>query len=186
MENWKNRIDQTTNEFVKHFRSLTSEQLNWKPAALTWSIAQNIDHLMVINQTYFPVLADLKAGTYKPPFIARIGFLVSFFGNVLLNSVKPDRKRKTKTFPMWEPATSPIREDILERFKKHQALLKQQIDASAPLIEKGAIISSPVNRNIVYKLSTAFDIIVTHEQRHLEQAKEVLELLKKEPDQSLV
>jgi hypothetical protein len=32
----------------------------------------------------------------------------------------------------------------------------------------------------VYKLEKAFEIIVTHEQRHFQQAKEVLDLLKKE------
>jgi hypothetical protein len=40
------------------------------------------------------------------------------------------------------------------------------------------VISSPANKNIVYKLETAFDIIVSHEQRHLEQAKEILQLMK--------
>ncbi len=38
--------------------------------------------------------------------------------------------------------------------------------------------TSPANKNIIYTLETAFDIIVTHEQRHLAQAKEVLEMLK--------
>ena len=46
------------------------------------------------------------------------------------------------------------------------------------LLEKGTVISSPANKNIVYKLENAFDIITTHEQRHLEQAREVLADLK--------
>ena len=33
--------------------------------------------------------------------------------------------------------------------------------------------TAKANKNIVYKLETAFDIIVTHEERHFEQAKEV-------------
>jgi hypothetical protein len=43
-------------------------------------------------------------------------------------------------------------------------------------VERDVVISSPANRNIVYKLKTAFDIIMSHEQRHFEQAKEVLNL----------
>jgi hypothetical protein len=46
-------------------------------------------------------------------------------------------------------------------------------------LEKGTVISSPANKYIVYKLETAFDIIVAHEERHLEQAKEVLSVLRK-------
>jgi len=44
------------------------------------------------------------------------------------------------------------------------------------LIEKQPIISSPANRIIVYKLETAFGIMVAHEKRHLGQEKEVNQL----------
>lgn len=178
MQHWLNQIDKTTDEFQNHFGALTNEELNWKPNPETWSIAQNIDHLIVINQTYFPILAELKSGKYKTPFLARFGFVVSFLGKTVLNAVKPDRKKKMKTFSIWEPAKSQISNDILARFSKHQRELKQEIEASKALIDRGAIIFSPANKNIVYTLETAFDIIVNHELRHLEQSKEVLELLK--------
>ncbi|MEX0685933.1 MAG: DinB family protein [Balneolales bacterium] len=178
MINWINQIDRTTNELTKLFGSLTSKQLNWKPNPETWSIAQNMDHIIVINQSYFPILSDLKKGSYKLPFIAKIGFLVSILGKILLKAVNPDRRKKMKTFSIWEPSKREISDDILDKFKSHQTELKQQIEGSEDLIKRGAIISSPANKYIVYKLETAFDIIVTHEQRHLEQAKEILALLK--------
>jgi len=46
------------------------------------------------------------------------------------------------------------------------------------LAEKRTIISSPANKNIVYKLRTAFEIIIAHEQRHFEQSKEAFETIK--------
>ncbi len=175
--NWSAEIDKITQSFKDKFGHLGEKELNWKPNPQTWSIAQNIDHLMVVNETYFPVLASLKAGSYKTPFIAKLGFMVSFLGKTVLNAVKPDRKKKMKTFSVWEPTVSQVKGDILQQFEKHQNELKRQIETSKELIEKGTIISSPANKNIVYKLETAFDIIVSHEQRHLEQAKEVLQLL---------
>ena len=178
MNNWINRIDRTTDEFQNLFGSLTNEELNWKPNPEAWSIAQNIDHLIIINQSYFPPLSDMRSGNYKLPFIASIGFLVSFFGKTILASVKPDRKKKIKTFPIWEPTTGNISNGILEKFSNHQTELKREIEASEELVKKKAIIASPANKNIVYKLETAFEIIVTHEQRHLEQSKEVLAQLK--------
>ena len=81
---------------------------------------------------------------------------------------------------MWEPGTRNIAEGILERFQQKQSELKILIENSKDLVDKGVIISSPANKNIVYKLEKAFEIIVTHEQRHFQQAKEVLDLLKKE------
>jgi hypothetical protein len=104
--------------------------------------------------------------------------MVSFLGKTVLNAVQPDRKKKMKTFPIWEPTTSNVIGDILNRFQNHQNELIQKIEGSQGLVEKGVVISSPANKNIVYKLETAFDIIVSHEQRHLEQAKEVLQLMK--------
>ncbi|MEX2600741.1 MAG: DinB family protein [Balneolaceae bacterium] len=177
MMNHTEEIDKTTDEFLRLFGSLDHRELNWKPDPETWSIAQNMDHIIVLNETYFPVFAELQAGTYRPPWIANLGFLASFFGKMIYNTVKPGGKMKIKTFPIWEPATSEVPEGILTRFQKHQSALKQQIEAMAEFANKGTIISSPANRFIVYRLNTAFDIIVSHEQRHLKQAREVLALL---------
>jgi len=179
MEKWLEQIDSNTQDFIKAFGNLSIKELNWKPNANTWSIAQNIDHLIVINNTYFPVIKSLRKGTYKLPFIANFGFIVSFLGKTILGAVQPDRKKKMKTFPIWEPATSDIPEGILDKFQVHQTELKRMIESASDLIDKGVIISSPANRNIVYKLESAFDIIVLHEQRHFNQAKEVFQLLQK-------
>jgi DinB family protein len=172
------KIDETTNGFKQSFGKLSAQQLNFKPNAQTWSIAQNIDHLIVINETYYPVIKSLRQGVYKTPFIGKLGFVVNFLGKMILGSVQPDRSRKMKTFPIWEPSKSEIGVDILTRFEKHQTELKNLISGCQDLLEKGTVISSPANKNIVYKLETAFDIITTHEQRHLEQAREVLARLK--------
>ncbi len=169
--------DKISQAFQEEFAALNAEQFNWKPAEGIWSIAQNIEHLIVVNETYFPVIAALKAGTYRTPFWGRFGFMVSFFGKTVLNAVQPDRRKKMSTFPIWEPAQSAIGADILERFSKHQQDLKKCMENSADLLHQGAVLSSPANRNIVYKLETAFDIIVAHEQRHLEQAREIKRML---------
>jgi hypothetical protein len=179
MINWNEQIDKITQEFISYFSELNAAQMNWKPNSDTWSIAQNIDHLMVINNSYFPIIESLQRGNYKTLFLSKIGFAVSFFGNIILKAVQPDRKKKIKTFSIWEPSKSEIPDVILTTFKNHQAELKLLIENSKELLEKGAVISSPANKHIVYTLEKAFEIIITHEQRHFEQAKEVLALLKK-------
>jgi hypothetical protein len=177
-DRWTNKIDQITADFKKEFSGLTAEQLNWKPNEQTWNIAQNIEHLIAVNETYPTVIEVVKKGTYKVPFIGKFGFMVNFLGKMILGSVQPDRKRKMRTFPIWKPATGHISGDILNKFEEHQEALKRMIAESQGLLDKDTVISSPANKNIVYKLETAFDIIITHEQRHFEQAKEVLNVLK--------
>jgi hypothetical protein len=87
--------------------------------------------------------------------------------------MKGNRSQKTKTFPIWEPSKSEIDGNIILRFKKHQEELKNMIEQCEHHIKANAIISSPANTYIVYPLSMAIDIIIAHEFRHIEQAKEV-------------
>ena len=176
--NWNTQIDTVTAEFNTTFGALSPAQLNWKPNAATWSVAQNIDHLIQINKSYYPVIDQLKAGKLQLPWMARVGFMVSFFGKMILKSVHPDSRRKMKTFPIWEPSSSDLPGDILHQFGQHQEELKRQIATSAEWIQQRAVIHSPANKKIVYSLDKAFDIILTHELRHLEQAKELLVQIK--------
>jgi len=175
-EKWTRKIDEITTAFKKEFGHLSVKRLNWKPNTQTWSIAQNMDHLIVINESYYPILKQVRENTYKLPLIAKLDFVVNLIGKAVLKAVHPDRRRKTKTFSIWEPHATELGADIIDKFEQHQSDLKKLIRESMDLVEKGTIISSPANRNIVYKLETAFDIIVTHEQRHFEQAKESLSM----------
>lgn len=173
VQHWLSKIDETTNSFQHAFGLLTESELNWKPNTKTWSVAQNIHHLITINETYYPVVKRVRDGSQKLPWIASVKFMVRFFGNFILDSIEPTRKRKMKTFTLWEPSHSNISGDIVQQFIQHQNELKNLIQSSTDLLDKDVVISSPANRNIVYTLARAFDIITTHEVRHFNQAVEV-------------
>lgn len=166
------RIDRISSDFKLSFGTLSEEQLNFKPNSNVWSISQNIDHLIVINQTYFPIFESLKKGNYSTPMLGRFGFIVRFFGRFILQSVRPDRKQKIKTFPIWEPAQS-VSSEILKRFEAHQEELKKHVHELEKFLGKKTVIHSPANKKIVYTLDKALDIICTHEERHLVQANEL-------------
>jgi hypothetical protein len=170
IESWRNRIDEVTNEFKKNFSQFSEEKMNFKPNIQTWSIAQNINHLIVTNSSYFPIIEKIRTGNYRTGCLSKFSFINNFFGNLILGSVKADRKRKIKTFPVWEPGSSNFK-DILNQFEEHQNKLKKLITESEDLLMKGQVVASPANKNISYKLELAFEIMVNHEFRHLEQAK---------------
>ena len=97
MDKWLNQIDRTTEKFIDTSSDLNAEQLNWKPNAETWSIAQNIDHIIKLNNSYCTVFENLKQGKNKLPFISRFGFVVRFFLLIQLNHMQtPAEKRKVK------------------------------------------------------------------------------------------
>ena len=174
---WKEQIEKNTQGFIEHFGVLTAEELNWKPDPKTWSIAQNISHLIQFNETYFPILESLQKEKYKPPFMAKFKFIVSFFGEMILKSVQPESERKVKTISIWEPVKSSIAEGIIDKFKQHQSELIDAMEKASDLAKKETVISSPANRFIVYPIDVAFDIIVAHEKRHLKQSKKVYQII---------
>lgn len=174
---WKQRIDAVSHAFRAIGDNLDGRALNRRPSPDSWSVAQILEHLITINQSYFPLLDQIVLGEYRLPLHGRLPFLRRYFGRFVLKGVQPDRRRRMKTFPIWEPGQSDLPTDMTDRFLKHQAKLKSRIEDALPLLEQNVILNSPASRMIVYSLEDAFEIIVTHEERHLEQAREVLDRL---------
>jgi uncharacterized damage-inducible protein DinB len=174
--NWLQRIDQQTDRVNTFFGKLTDEQLYRKPGEKIWSVAENLQHLIVINNSYFPAIEIIRAGKQKLGFLSKFAFIRKFFGKMIIAGVQADRKKKMKTFAVWQPAHFKSSENLIETFVKHQESIKKLISDSEDLLLKNAIIASPANKNIVYSLADAFEIIVTHEERHVNQAAELLKV----------
>ncbi|UCS91626.1 DinB family protein [Echinicola marina] len=180
IKDWQKQIKENTQVFLSSFGELSPEQLTFKPHPDTWSIEENIQHLMVINQSYFPIFKQLEEGTYEKPFIGNFGFLTKILGNTILKSVSPEQPKKLKTIPIWAPDKFQGEDtsNLLKEFEGHQNELSQWVGKLAPFLEKGQIIHSPANKLIAYPLSTAVEIIITHEKRHFSQSKNILTQLK--------
>lgn len=78
----------------KEFVPLSEEQLNLKPTPDTWSIAQVLDHLIVTNTSYFPVIANVAKNENHLPWYSGIKIVPLFFGKILLKAVHPDNRKK--------------------------------------------------------------------------------------------
>jgi hypothetical protein len=171
---WIDAIDRITREAIETFIKLPVEKMHLKPDPETWSIAENFEHLITINKTYFPIFEKLKHGSYQGAFISKFPYFSNLFGNLIYKSVSDGGKKKARTFPLWEPKVTKGDATVLERFQLHQDELKNWIKELEPFLEKNTIIHSPANKLIVYSLEKAIDIIIAHEQRHLDQAKGLL------------
>lgn len=174
---WIKDLDHISKEVNEKFGALSKEQLFAQPDPKRWSIAQNLQHLIQVNESYFPIFNRLDKGDLPQSFIGKIPFFRNLIGNMIYQSVSDGGKKKVKTFPLWEPSILEKEENILGKFLKQQEALKQWIDRLQPFIEKEAVIHSPANKLIVYTLPKALDIIVAHERRHLDQALNVKSIL---------
>ena len=179
------RIQQLTRELKRQaveakteFGGLSPEQLNWKPAADQWSVAQCFDHLIKTHSTYFPLLNTLAAGKYSPTIWERISPLSGFFGKMLIRTLDPANQKKSKTTSKALPAESDIDPAIIAAYAKHQqALIEHLQQLPADLAPKSVIITSPLLGFVTYSLADCFTIFEMHGQRHIGQAKRVMAAL---------
>lgn len=179
IHHWETKLKETTDLFNNTFGHLTEVELNWKPNSEVWSIAQNIHHLITTNEQYHKTIEAIRNGSATLPFIARFDFITRFLGNSIYNALEPTNHKKIKTFSVFEPNQgSNFKDDILDKFGQHQKEMITFLYDCQDLLEKNQIISSPVNRYIVYTLEKAFDIITIHELRHYNQASDLLKLRK--------
>ena len=173
------KVDINTQLFLDLLKSISHEELNWKRSKNEWSVGQNINHIIRFNESYYPIINSLNKDSLKLSLFSKSGFIVSLFGKIVLKAVQPEEKRKTKTFTLWEPEEINQTHSLIELFKNHHLDLKKLITSCENLIREEAIIHSPANRNVVYKLERAFEIIITHEMRHLKQIITLIQVIKR-------
>lgn len=166
-------LEKTAEDVSSSFGSLTPEQLNWKPVAESWSVAQCLDHLILTNKSMEPAI-DAKLTGRANSFWEKASPFSGFFGRFLKNHLMEDkRKFKAPTKAIVPP--SEIDGDIVERFCEHQRQLAGQMDDIGKLDLERTVVTSPYLRVMTYRLGDALDIMIEHEKRHIRQAKRVLE-----------
>lgn len=170
---WTSQIDEITAQYKEAFGTMGEKALNTKPSEGGWSIGQNLEHLISVSQSYYAIPDRIRANDYKLSRIAQWSFFAKTVGNMILGSVERTRKRKVKTFPVWEVSATSENPNIYREFIAEQEQLKAWINSIKDLLDRDVVIGSPANKNICYKLSKALDIIIEHQHRHFEQCLEI-------------
>jgi hypothetical protein len=155
------------------FGNLSATQINWKPSENGWSVGQCFEHLIKTNELFYDELERIASGTRQNSFLENYSPLSSFFGNLLINSLKKDaRKFKAPSQKIVPP--SEIDANIVELFAGHQSELIGKIKQTERADWRKIKITSPFMKLVTYKLSDGFQVVVEHEKRHIRQAERVM------------
>lgn len=167
-------LNKITEDAVESFGNLSTGQINWKPRTDSWSVGQCIDHLIKSNEAFDPQFEELISGNRKQSFWENYSPLTGFFGNFLLKALKNDAKKtKAPSKAIIPPSEVPV--DIIERFVAHQNDFIEKLKSIEGIDLEKTIVTSPFLKLMTYRLGTAFEIAVVHEERHIRQAKRVME-----------
>jgi hypothetical protein len=177
------RLNRLVSEIEK-MESMGSDLLLKSPEAGKWCVAEIISHM---NQAYhlyenridllLDKLPDKKIHDEKDQFRARGMAKMSI---VSMRPVNGERKRRMKTMKRFEPVLKMegISKDKLSEtfalFYRYQDHLKESIKKSRSKDVGKRRLNSAIGPIVRFYLPEAFDFLISHEERHLLQAQEVI------------
>ena len=166
-------LDELARETEASFGGLSERELNWRPTATQWSVAQCFDHLLTANRLMFQAAEEALNDARPRTLWQRLPVLPGVLGRMLIRSQAPDNVRKYTASSKAQPAARDIAADIIPRF------VEQHRDAVAwvrALDERAAgrtIMTSPFIKVITYSVLDGWRLVVAHDRRHVEQARRV-------------
>ena len=155
------------------FGALSPEQLNWKPAEKSWSVAQCLDHIIKTNHEFDSEFAKLASGTRKNSFLESYSPLTGWFGRFLVKAVSDDAKKAKAPTPRIVPP-SDIDANIVNSFAAEIDEVNKKVEACAAADRDKTVVTSPFLFVFTYKLDDAFTVLVEYSKRHVRQAKRVM------------
>jgi hypothetical protein len=134
---------------------------------------------MLSGQFYVDEIEKQFSETNPESVQVDANFKPGLWGNYATNSMKPSSsgkiRNKMKTMKRMEPGRSNIDvEQLLTRFIKYQDDIRVLIDKSRFYDLNKIKIKSSIGRIIQFNLGNAFRFVIAHNQRHIQQALNVL------------
>lgn len=171
---------QLTEDVNKNFSNLTPEQLFWKPNERSWSIAQCLAHLNAYYSFYLPVFKErIKNTRFRTPGEY---FVSSPLGTATILSVKLGKlknvKRRLKAAKDYNPLVNASlkTENAVQDFLNYQDDMLKVISESRFINVRKAKCSLAVTTVVKLRLGDAFQFVVYHNERHVEQAKNLIKM----------
>jgi hypothetical protein len=155
------------------FGALDARQLNWKPEATKWSVAQCLEHLLAANRLMALAAERALDGTQPRTVWQRLPGLPSLFGRLLIRSQAPQASRKYTASPLAQPAASDSAPDVVDRFLVQNREILGRLRELDESRAARAIMTSPFATFITYSVLDGVRLVLAHDHRHLEQARRV-------------
>ncbi len=160
------RIERLIGRLTSACERLSDEQFNSKGEGFEWSPAQIIDHMMITNRGYLPVLeAAIQNGKRGEGELNH-----SWFGKTLVRLSGPTSKANA---PKWlTPGNGPFTRGILQEcVDQHRRIAEISRTCEGIDISRTSF-RNPYVRLFKMNLADAFEAIAQHAERHIGQIEE--------------
>jgi hypothetical protein len=162
--------------------ALPIENLIWKEKPSKWSAIEVLSHLNKMYEYYLPRIEAALENA-----ITGDGTCPSYNSDVaqrLIERLRPQGKKrlfKTQTLSMFEPE-APMDDckgecqEIIHTFMQNKERFHNLIRLTKSKNVRGLLISTPLVDKLKFSVPEVYEYILSHEDRHMVQIEEILEL----------
>lgn len=173
LQNYRSQIEAVNLDARDLLAGLTEAQFNWRPTPGHWSIAECLDHLTVTNREFVEGIKKAISEARSKGLMSRGPFRHGWIGNMFVRSLEPPVKMKFKAPKIFKPRPDQSLEVTARDFFAVQDEVLRLITEANGINLARAKVSSPVTRLMKLSLGQVFGLIITHDRRHLWQARAV-------------
>jgi hypothetical protein len=166
-------LEQTRNTVIGATKGLTEEQWRFKPAPDRWSIAENLDHIVIVQERVLgPILSQLASA--PAPWANRDYKAV----DAIVIHQFPTRLAKFPAPEFVRPDDQIVPLELLDRLKTNYIRLMDYLE-STPGLRQHAGEAAPLKAvsNGVYEVMDGYQWVLAaaaHTERHAKQMLEVI------------
>jgi hypothetical protein len=157
---------------------LSREQFNWHPAPGSWSIAQCLTHLNLVNGQDLAAIGRTIAAAREGGVLGAPPFHYGWISRTFVASMEPPVKSKRKAPKSYAPPAEADPAPTLAEYLRIGRELRRLIESAngVDLARAKTTLPAlpPMLRAIVrMPLGARFELIMAHDRRHLWQAEQV-------------
>lgn len=157
---------------VEKFKQHADKDLHWRPDPESWNVLECIEHLNLYGAFYLPEIERrIKQAVPGSAPVFKSGWL----GNYFANAMKPGSGMKIKTFKDKNTLNQKLDKSTLDTFLLQQNKLLNYLDMSRNVNLNKVSTSISISAWIKLKLGDTFRFLINHNERHIVQAKNVLQ-----------
>lgn len=165
--------------FAEELKSLSAEQMHWKPSPKKWSVAECLAHLNIYAKHYL-TRAEKKMNSKGELANPKDSFHAGYWGEKMTVTMKPlpdgTIPSPMKTAFFYDPANKKgsVDSSTLSTFISYHKQMLDQIKRAHKYDLEGIKVMSTLGPLLMFKLGDVYRFMVAHDQRHLLQSRKVI------------
>ena len=176
-------VEQELNDATERARHLVDATeprfFTVRPHPSSWSAAECIGHLSLASESFLPILRNAVDDGRKRGLIGEGAPAMELLPRLLKWFLEPPVRKRVKTIAPFVPRAVRARAEAMAEFASQQSQLIELLRSARGLALGKLKVVSPFGSRLRYNVYSAFRIIAAHERRHLWQAEQAVEELRR-------